>query len=110
MKTRINPHVKGILIEFSEIEQTKSGVYLPDGTQKEDIQDYDGDVVIKVGKEVSICKEGDTVMFFPHSIPTSFNIEDFDGKKHKYMLFREADVACVVEPLNGKIIELPLVK
>ena len=39
-------------------------------------------------------------MFFPHSIPTSFNLEDLDGKTHKYMLFREADVCCLIAPLE----------
>lgn len=106
MKSRVMPHAKGILIEFSEIEQTKSGVYLPSGTQKEDIAAYDGDNVIKVGSEVTICKPGDTVMFFPHSIPTSFSLEDLDGKTHKYMLFREADVCCLIEPLP--VIEPPV--
>jgi co-chaperonin GroES (HSP10) len=100
MNTRVKPHVKGILIEFSEIEKTESGVYLPSGTQKEDIEAYNGDVIIKVGDEVTVCKPGDTVMFFPHSIPTSFKLVDLDGKSHKYMLFREADVCCLIEPLS----------
>lgn len=100
MNTRIKPHAKGILIEFSEIEKTESGVYLPNGTQKTDINKYEGDIVLAVGEGVTTTKVGDQVMFYPHATPTSFELMDNDGLVHKYMLFREVDIACLVEPLN----------
>jgi hypothetical protein len=42
-------------------------------------------------------------MFFPHSIPTSFQGKTSDGVSHKYQMFREADICCkciaaVIEP------------
>lgn len=88
------PHPKGILIEYKEIQQTSTGVYLPDGTQSYDLDEYNGDEIIAIGDEVNRYKAGDTVMFFPHSIPTSFQGKTSDGKSHKYQLFREADICC----------------
>ena len=98
------PHPKGILIEYKEIKQTSTGVYLPDGLQNFEMDDYNGDVIIAVGRDVVDYKVGDTVMFFPHSIPTSFAGKTSDKVSHKYQLFREADVCCkcitnVVEPV-----------
>jgi hypothetical protein len=90
------PHPKGVLIEYKELEKTSTGVYLPDGTMPFDIEEYNGDIIIAIGSEVELYKVGDVVMFFPHSIPTSFQGKDSDGVKHKYQLFREADVACKV--------------
>lgn len=99
------PHPKGILIEFKEIEQTSTGVYLPNGTQLQDLQEYNGDVIVAVGSEVKLYQPGDVVMFFPHSMPTSFEGNTVNGTKQKYQLFREADVCCKV--LN-KPIEPPV--
>ena len=90
------PHPKGILIEYKELEQTSSGVYLPNGTQLQDLEEYNGDVLVAVGKDVENYKVGDTVMFFPHSMPTSFEGKTHNGGKQKYQLFREGDVCCKV--------------
>jgi co-chaperonin GroES (HSP10) len=90
------PHPKGILIEYKELEKTSTGVYLPNGTQTSDVEEYNGDVIIAVGKDVELYQPGDKVMFFPHSMPTSFEGKTHDGGKQKYQLFREADVACKV--------------
>lgn len=90
------PHPKGILIEYKELEQTSTGVYLPNGVQTSDIEEYNGDVIVAVGSEVKLYQPGDRVMFFPHSMPTSFEGKHPMGGKQKYQLFREADVACKV--------------
>jgi len=99
------PHPKGILIEYKEAVKTSSGVYLPDGMQNFELDDYNGDQIIAIGDEVTRYKVGDTVMFFPHSIPTSFQGKDSDGVKHKYQMFREADICCKCLP---NIIEPPV--
>ena len=88
------PHPKGILIEYKEATKTSTGVYLPDGMQNFELDDYNGDLIIAVGKDVELYKVGDTIMFFPHSIPTSFQGKTSDGVKHKYQMFREADICC----------------
>ncbi len=97
------PHPKGILIEYKEAVKTASGVYLPQGMQNFELDEYNGDVIVAVGKDVELYKVGDTVMFFPHSIPTSFQGKTSDGVSHKYQMFREADICCkciaaVIEP------------
>ena len=90
------PHPKGILIEYKELEQTSTGVYLPSGVQTSDIEEYNGDVIVAVGNQVELYKVGEKVMFFPHSMPTSFEGKTHDGGKQKYQMFREADVCCKV--------------
>ncbi len=90
------PHPKGILIEYKELEQTSTGVYLPNGVQTSDIEEYNGDVIVAVGSQVELYKVGDRVMFFPHSMPTSFEGKTDNGGKQKYQMFREADVCCKV--------------
>ena len=90
------PHPKGILIEYKELEQTSTGVYLPSGVQTSDIEEYNGDIIIAVGNQVELYKVGDRVMFFPHSMPTSFEGKTNNGGKQKYQMFREADVCCKV--------------
>ena len=90
------PHPKGILIEYKELEQTSTGVYLPSGVQTSDIEEYNGDVIVAVGNQVELYKVGDRVMFFPHSMPTSFEGKTDNGGKQKYQMFREADVCCKV--------------
>ena len=90
------PHPKGILIEYKELEQTSTGVYLPNGVQTSDIEEYNGDIIIAVGNQVELYKVGDRVMFFPHSMPTSFEGKTDNGGKQKYQMFREADVCCKV--------------
>jgi co-chaperonin GroES (HSP10) len=90
------PHPKGILIEYKELEQTSTGVYLPNGVQTSDIEEYNGDVIVAVGNQVELYKVGDRVMFFPHSMPTSFEGKTDNGGKQKYQMFREADVCCKV--------------
>ena len=90
------PHPKGILIEYKELEQTSTGVYLPNGVQTSDIEEYNGDVIVAVGNQVELYKIGDRVMFFPHSMPTSFEGKTDNGGKQKYQMFREADVCCKV--------------
>ena len=90
------PHPKGILIEYKELEQTSTGVYLPSGVQTSDVEEYNGDIIIAVGNQVELYKIGDRVMFFPHSMPTSFEGKTHDGGKQKYQMFREADVCCKV--------------
>lgn len=90
------PHPKGILIEYKELEQTSTGVYLPSGVQTSDIEEYNGDIIIAVGNQVELYKVGDRVMFFPHSMPTSFEGKTDNGGKQKYQMFREADVCCKV--------------
>ena len=90
------PHPKGILIEYKELEQTSTGVYLPNGVQTSDIEEYNGDVIVAVGNQVELYKVGERVMFFPHSMPTSFEGKTHDGGKQKYQMFREADVCCKV--------------
>jgi GTPase SAR1 family protein len=90
------PHPKGILIEYKELEQTSTGVYLPSGVQTSDIEEYNGDVIVAVGNQVELYKVGERVMFFPHSMPTSFEGKTHDGGKQKYQMFREADVCCKV--------------
>ena len=99
------PHPKGILIEYKELEQTSTGVYLPNGVQTSDIEEYNGDIIVAVGNQVELYKVGDRVMFFPHSMPTSFEGKTHTGDKQKYQMFREADVCCKV--LN-KSIEPPV--
>ena len=90
------PHPKGILIEYKELEQTSTGVYLPSGVQTSDIEEYNGDIIIAVGNDVKLYQPGDKVMFFPHSMPTSFEGKTDNGGKQKYQMFREADVCCKV--------------
>ena len=90
------PHPKGILIEYKELEQTSTGVYLPSGVQTSDIEEYNGDIIIAVGNDVKLYQPGDRVMFFPHSMPTSFEGKTNNGGKQKYQMFREADVCCKV--------------
>jgi co-chaperonin GroES (HSP10) len=90
------PHPKGILIEYKELEQTSTGVYLPNGVQTSDIEEYNGDVIVAVGSQIELYKVGDRVMFFPHSMPTSFEGKTDNGGKQKYQMFREADVCCKV--------------
>jgi threonine dehydrogenase-like Zn-dependent dehydrogenase len=90
------PHPKGILIEYKELEQTSTGVYLPNGVQTSDIEEYNGDIIIAVGNDVKLYQPGDRVMFFPHSMPTSFEGKTDNGGKQKYQMFREADVCCKV--------------
>jgi threonine dehydrogenase-like Zn-dependent dehydrogenase len=90
------PHPKGILIEYKELEQTSTGVYLPSGVQTSDIEEYNGDIIIAVGNDVKLYQPGDRVMFFPHSMPTSFEGKTDNGGKQKYQMFREADVCCKV--------------
>lgn len=90
------PHPKGILIEYKELEQTASGVYLPNGTQVTDVAEYDGDTIVAVGKDITMYKPGDRVMFFPHSMPVSFEGKTVNNTKQRYQLFREADVCCKV--------------
>jgi hypothetical protein len=97
------PHPKGIMIEYKEAVKTSSGVYLPQGMQNFELDEYNGDVIVATGKDVELYKVGDTVMFFPHSIPTSFQGKTSDGVSHKYQMFREADICCkciaaVIEP------------
>jgi len=62
--------------------------------QNFELDEYNGDVIVAVGKDVELYKVGDTVMFFPHSIPTSFQGKTSDGVSHKYQMFREADICC----------------
>ena len=35
-------------------------------------------------------------MFFPHSMPTSFEGNTVNGTRQKYQLFRENDICCKV--------------
>ena len=46
------PHPKGILIEYKEATKTSTGVYLPDGMQNFELDDYNGDLIMAVGKDV----------------------------------------------------------
>jgi len=104
-KIYYKPHRKGILIEYQEIEKTSSGIHLPEGTDIQTLEQYDGEVVVAVGEEVTFCKPGDTVLFFPNSIPTSFEGKTDTDKRAKYQLFREGDIAALVLP--KEVIEPP---
>lgn len=93
---KFEPIPKGIIAEYVDIDKTETGIYLPDGTKASDVEDYRGEVIIKVGKEVTEYKAGDRVHFFPYAQPSLIKDKEPNGTIRTYMFFRESDIMAKV--------------
>lgn len=93
---KFEPIAKGIIVEYVEVDKTETGIYLPDGTKASDIEDYKGEVILKVGREVYDFEAGDRVHFFPYAQPSLIKDREANGTIRTYMFFREADIMAKV--------------
>lgn len=93
---KFEPIPKGIIVEYLEVDKTETGIYLPDGTKASDIEDYKGEVILKVGREVFDFQAGDRVHFFPYAEPSLIKDREPNGKVRTYMFFRESDIMAKV--------------
>ena len=93
---KFEPIAKGIIAEYIEVDKTEAGIYLPDGTKSADIDNYKGEVIIKVGKEVTEYKAGDRVHFFPFAQPSLIKDKEPNGAIRTFMFFRESDIMAKV--------------
>jgi co-chaperonin GroES (HSP10) len=93
---KFEPIPKGIIVEYLEVDKTETGIYLPDGTKASDVEDYKGEVILKVGSEVELYKAGDRVHFFPFAQPSLIKDREANGTIRTYMFFRESDIMAKV--------------
>jgi co-chaperonin GroES (HSP10) len=93
---KFEPIPTGIIVELVEVEETSSGIILPDGRKASDLDDYKGEIILKVGSDVQRFKEGDRVYFFPYAQPSLIKDMDTNGKVITYMFFRESDIMAKV--------------
>lgn len=88
MSTKIKPLAEYVLAEQEEAQsKTASGIFLPEGQQKE------GKValVLEVGNKVKEVKKGDKVIFGGYS----HSDVKVDGKE--YLLIKEEDIYAVIK-------------
>jgi co-chaperonin GroES (HSP10) len=93
---KFEPIPTGIIVELVEIEETSTGIILPNGKKASDFDEYKGEVILKVGSDVKKFAAGDTVYFFPYAQPSLIKDKDANGVITTYMFFRESDIMAKV--------------